>query len=193
MDKNSLGMKSQSPKRPFLPYSKDMLHLQEILALQEGEQIVSVVRRSLMMAAPRLALAGILIALPFFFLFPLIRLGFIGTVMICIGLAAGAYLALKSILLWDANVVVLTDRRFIVVRQEGLWSRRVIEAPLTGCQVTVARQGMLGLMRIGEIAFSGQGLSVPLVVSGLPSAEALARSIQGLRDAQTAGFKLKTV
>lgn len=170
-----------------------MLHLKEILALQEGERIVSVLRRSLIVAVPRLAVAGVLIALPFFFLFPLIRMGFVGTVLICLGLAAGAYLALKAILLWDANVVVLTDRRFIVVRQEGLWSRRVFEAPLAGCQVTVAREGFLGLMRIGQITFTGPGLSVPVIVSGMPAAESVARSIQGLRDAQNAGFKVVTV
>lgn len=170
-----------------------MLHIEEILALQEGERLVSVLRRSLLTVAPTLALAGLFLATPFFFLFPLLRLGFIGTVILCASLALGAYLALKGVLLWDANVLVLTDHRFIVVRQHGLWSRRVIEAPLNGSQATAKRSGLMGMMRVGELTLTGQGLSVPVIVTGMPSVESVARNIQGLRDAQGAGFKVRTV
>lgn len=170
-----------------------MLHLEEILALQEGERIISVLRRSLLTATPTLLLAGLFLATPFFFLFPLLRLGFIGTVILCAALALGAYLALKGVLLWDANVLVITDHRFIVVRQHGLWSRRVIEAPLNGCQVTYKRSGIAGALRMGELTLNGQGLSVPVIITGMPSVEAVARNIQGLRDAQSAGFRLRAV
>jgi hypothetical protein len=170
-----------------------MLHLEEILAMQEGERVVSVLRRSLFMVAPTLFLAALFLATPFFFLFPLLRMGFIGTVLLCVCIAVGAYLGLKGVLLWDANVLVLTDRRFLVVRQHGLWSRRVIEAPLAGSQVTVKRSGWSGTFRIGELTLTGQGLTVPIIVSGMPSAETVARNIQGLRDAQSAGFKVRTV
>lgn len=170
-----------------------MLHLEEILALQEGERVVSILRRSLFTVAPILIAATLFLAAPFFFLFPLLRMGFIGTVLLCASFAIGAYLGLKGVLLWDANVLVLTDRRFLVVRQNGLWSRRVVEAPLAGSQATVKRSGWLGALRIGELTLTGHGLSVPVVVSGMPSAEKVARNIQGLRDAQSAGFKVRTV
>jgi len=170
-----------------------MLHLEEILSLQEGERVVSILRRSLFMVSPTLLAAALLLMTPFFFLFPLLRMGFIGTVLLCASIAVGAYLGLKGVLLWDANVLVLTDRRFLVVRQHGLWSRRVIEAPLTGSQVTVKRSGWLGALRIGELTLTGQGLAVPMVVSGMPSAETVARNIRGLRDAHTAGFKVQMI
>ncbi len=170
-----------------------MLHLEEILALQEGERVVSVLRRSLLTVAPTLILAALFLATPFFFLFPLLRMGFVGTVILCACIALGSYLGLKGVLLWDANVLVLTDRRFLVVRQHGLWSRRVIEAPLSGSQVTVKRSGWSGALRIGQLTIIGQGLSVPVIVTGMPAAETVARNIQSLRDAQSAGFKVRTV
>ncbi len=171
-----------------------MLHLREVLALQEGEQIARVMRRSLWTAVPGLAMAGLCIALPFFFLFPLTRMGFIGAVLICSGLALGIYLALKYVLLWDANVLVLTDRRFVVVIQEGLWSRRVLESSLAGSQAAVSKRSIFGrLFRCGDVVLSGEGLSGPLTVSSLTAPDAVVRALHGLRDTQSAGFKVRTL
>ena len=139
-------------------------------------------------------MAGLFIALPFFFLFPLARMGFVGAVLICSGLALGIYLALKYVLLWDANVFVLTDRRFVVVMQSGLWNRHVIEAPLSGSQAAVRKRSLFErLFRIGDVAVSGEGLSGPVTVSGLPRPDAAVRMLHGLRDAQNAGFKVRGV
>lgn len=171
-----------------------MLHLREILALQEGERVTRVLRRSVWTTVPGLSLAGLCIALPFFFLFPLTRMGFVGAVLICVGLALGIYLALKYVLLWDANVLVLTDRRFVVVRQGGLWNRHVIEAPLSGSQAAIPKRSLLGrLFRIGDVVISGEGLSGPVTVSSLPTPDAVVRMLHGLRDAQNAGFKVRSL
>lgn len=168
-----------------------MLHLHEILALGEGERVMRVIRRSLWTALPGLVAAGLFIALPFFFLFPLIRLGFVGAVLICASLAGGMYLALKTVLLWDANVLVFTDRRFVTVKQEGLWNRRVIEAPLAGASVEPGRASIFG--RVGRLTLTAPGLATPVSVDGISSPDAVARSFVGLRDAEDAGFRVRTV
>jgi hypothetical protein len=170
-----------------------MLHLQEILALREGERIMRIQRRSIWTAVPGLLLAAFLIALPFFFLFPLIGFGSLGIAIICLGLAIGIYLALKQVLLWDANTLVLTDQRLIAVRQGGLWSRQVIEAPLAGIRVEVKRSLYGYLSRTGDIEIYGHGLSDPVVMETVPGSESIARMIAGLRDSQNAGFTLKEV
>lgn len=171
-----------------------MLHLREVLALQEGERISRVLRRSLWTAVPGLGLAGLFIALPFFFLFPLTRMGFVGAVLICSGLALGGYLALKQVLLWDANVLVLTDRRFVAVFQDGLWSRRVIEAPLSGSHAAVAKRSLgARLFRMGDVVLSAEGLAAPLTLPSLPSPDTVVRALHGLRDAQNAGFKVRAL
>jgi hypothetical protein len=51
-----------------------MLSVHDILQLQEGERVVAVIRRHASSVIPGLVAAGLCIALPFFFLFPLIRL-----------------------------------------------------------------------------------------------------------------------
>ncbi len=171
-----------------------MLHLREILALQEGERIIRVLRRSLWTAVPGLALAALFIALPFFFLFPLIRLGFVGAVVICASLALGIYFALKHVLLWDTNVLVLTDRRFVVVKQDGLWSRQVFESSVAGAQAAPGTRSFLDrLLRKGELVLSGQGLPAPLALPGIPAPDAVARTLHALRDAHTAGFKIRSL
>ncbi|KAA0206486.1 hypothetical protein EDM68_02240 [Candidatus Uhrbacteria bacterium] len=171
-----------------------MLHLREIIALQEGERIVRVLRRSLWTAVPGLALSALFIVLPFFFLFPLIRLGFVGAALICASLALGIYLALKHVLLWDTNVLVLTDRRFVVVCQGGLWSRQVFESSIVGAQAAPGQRSFLDLLlRKGELVLSGQGLAAPLTLTDMPAPEAVARTLHGLRDAHTAGFKVRSL
>lgn len=171
-----------------------MLHLQEILAMQEGEHVVRVLRRSLWTTVPGLAISGFLIALPFFFLFPLTRMGFVGAVLLCAVLAYGIYLSLKCVLLWDSNVLVLTDRRFIVVRQGGLWSRQVIEAPLAGSQAAASKPSIFfSFLRMGNVTLSGHGLSGPVMMTGLSAPNSVARMILGLRDAQSAGFRVQGV
>lgn len=153
---------------------------------------MAVVRRHASSVIPGLVAAGVCIALPFFFLFPLIRLGFIGAVIISLFLAAGLFFALKTLLLWDANALVATDARVVVVRQKSPWDRQVTEWPLYGMSITVERHGMLDSMfRTGSISLLGAGASIPAVISGVAGPDQVAALLQKLRDGRNPNFKVK--
>ena len=169
-----------------------MLSVREILQLQEGERVVAVVRRHASSVIPGFLAAGLLIAIPFFFLFPLVRTGFVGAVVISLFLAAGLFFALKTLLLWDANALVATDRRVVIVRQKGPWDRQVTEWPLYGLSITVERHGMLDSMfRTGSLSMLGAGASIPVAISGVAKPDDLAAMLQKLRDGRNPGFRIK--
>ncbi len=164
------------------------------MQLEEGERLRAVIRCHAASAIPGLAGAALLIALPFFFLFPLIKLGFIGAALISISLGGGLYLALKTLMLWDANALVVSDRRVVCVRQHGLWSRAVTEWPLLGLTVSVERRGLPdAVFRTGTLLFIGRASSASVDFGPIAFPERVADLLTGLRDAGNAGFKLKEI
>ena len=169
-----------------------MLSVRDVLQLQEGERVVAVIRRHASSVLPGFGAAGLLIAIPFFFLFPLVRLGFIGAAVISLFLAGGIFFALKTLLLWDANALIATDRRVVIVRQKSPWDRQVTEWPLYGLSVTVEKQGLLdSLFRTGRLSMLGAGASVPAFISGVARPDQVAALLQKMRDGRNPGFKIK--
>ncbi len=169
-----------------------MLQAREVLQLEDGERLMAVVRRHASSVVPGLLGGAFLIALPFFFLFPLVRLGFIGAVIISLSLGAGLYIALKTLLIWDANALLISDRRVVSVRQGGLWNRAVTELPLMGIGVTVERKGIADqIFRTGRLSLTGRGVAVPTSFEYVASPERIAGLLAKLRDGQNAGFRLK--
>jgi hypothetical protein len=176
-----------------MPLWADMLSIRDVLQLQEGEQVAAVVRRHASSVIPGCILAGLLIALPFFFLFPLVHTGFIGAVIISLSLAAGLFFALKTILMWDSNALIATDRRVVIVRQNGPWDRHVTEWPLYGLNVTIEQHGLFdSLFRTGSLSLLGAGATTPVAIDGIAQPERVAALLHKLRPGQSAsGFKLK--
>lgn len=107
-----------------------MFQSSDVLHLEEGERIEGIIRQHYTTLWPRLLLSAFLIVLPFFFLFTLLSTGFIGLVIVVLLVATGIFLALKALIVWDAKLLLLTNRRLIHVDQRGVWSRKVLETPL---------------------------------------------------------------
>ena len=107
-----------------------MFHLNDVLQPQTGEQVEAVIRHKAVTLLPWLAVSGILIAWPFFVLFPVVRYGWASWIGLSVSLIAGIMIAVRSIWLWDSDVLVVTNRRLVSVSQLGLWIRHVSEAPL---------------------------------------------------------------
>ena len=111
-----------------------MFHLEDVLQLKEGENVVRLTRRHILTLAPPLLLALVLIVLPFFLLFPLFDLGVIGVVMFAAAVLFGIGVAYRGVMLWDADVLILTTHRLVDVDQKGLFTRNVTEAQLANIQ-----------------------------------------------------------
>jgi len=107
-----------------------MFHVADVLQLRDGEHIELILRHHTVDLWPKLFLSGALLVLPFFFLFALVQLGVFGVLFFCLAVGAGFYFSARTLILWDARVLLLTNKRLIYVDQKGLWQRIVSEASL---------------------------------------------------------------
>ncbi len=162
-----------------------MFSVRDVVQLQPGEMIEMIERRSLSSVSRQLLLGAALIAIPFFFLFSLLRAGSAGAIVLCLLLAAGIAAALRAFIIWDSQVLIVTSRRIISVEQKGVWERKVHELSVPDVQEV---KGERRTLRI-----EGSGSTATIMVSKLPGAKAIAAKVSELKAGQNAGFRLKTL
>ncbi|MCC7522760.1 PH domain-containing protein [Candidatus Uhrbacteria bacterium] len=176
-----------------------MFSIRDVIQLQPNEKIELFVRRSVSAMLGQLVLAGVLIALPFFFLFSLLRSGSIGAIILCLFLAAGILVALRAFLIWDSQVLLLTNRRAVFVEQKNPWHRIVHEVALVDVQnVSFSKTWIDGLFGRGTIRLSSGGSVSALEIPDLPRVKPLAETItilkqdlNGVRTTMDGGFRMK--
>ncbi|MFH1712206.1 MAG: PH domain-containing protein [Patescibacteria group bacterium] len=124
-----------------------------MVQLNNDEQIVGIVRRSVVVELPRLSFAALWVLVPFFFFFPLLQLGFFGLGFFLVLLAWGIYYALRKWLKWNYTMLIITDQRIIDVEQRGIVKREITEMPIDDIsEVKGKRRGMFGkIFNIGDI------------------------------------------
>lgn len=162
-----------------------MLHLTDVIQPKQDEHIEAVFRRRRTGLIGSLIAATLCIALPFFFLFSLGRLGAMGVIMFSLLLAAGVAIGLRALLLWDANVLILTNQRLIHVEQTGLWHRRVQEMAMTNIHETSCESNGMWetLFRTGTLRVRATGAAQEVVVEHLLHPERARAVIQSLTGA----------
>ena len=143
---------------------KFMFRIESVVQLKDDETVQALVRRHLATVIPQLALAMALIVAPFFFLFPLFSLGIIGVIVFGVLVVVGILLAVRCMILWDADVMIITTERVIDVDQTGLLSRQVSEAPYSSIQdISWKRKGLWQtIFRMGSVTIQTAGASAPI-------------------------------
>ncbi len=100
--------------------------------------------------------------LPFFFLFPLLREGTWGIVVVTLWILSGILLLTRAYLKWSRTLLVVTDRRVVDHEQKGFFHRVVTEARydqidevsyfVKGIPSTLFRYGTLHIQLEGSAA-----------------------------------------
>lgn len=104
------------------------MSIERYVRLKENEKIVLVVRRYLFTYFWWVAAIFILLVGPFFFLFPLLRFGGLGKLLITASLLFGAYCWIRLTFLWKRDCLIITTHRLIDVDQRGFTKRTISEA-----------------------------------------------------------------
>lgn len=164
-----------------------MFHLEDVIQLKEGENVVRLIRRHILTLGPSLGLAVLLIVLPFFLLFPLFGLGVVGVIIFAVAVLIGAIVAGRAFLLWDADVLILTTHRLVDVDQKGLFSRNVTEAQLSSIQdVSWSKKGVWQtLLGMGSIMIQTAGASNNIEAIAVSHPQQLAEFLNDLRHQTT--------
>lgn len=133
-----------------------MLKLENVIVLQKEEDLLLLTKKHVIFLIPRLALALLLIVVPFFFLFPLFRTGPAGILVFLVMVGVGVFLAVRYLLVWDGSVLILTTLRVVSVEQSGIFNRSVTE--ISGSNIWDAKweqKGILqNLMHFGRLTIS---------------------------------------
>jgi hypothetical protein len=161
-----------------------MFHLEDVLQLKDTEDVRLIIRRHPVTLLGGLGLAFLGIVLPFFFLFPLFSWGVAGISLFGVLIIAGILTAMRTILLWDSDVLVVTTERLVDVDQKGIFSRFVKEAPLSAIQdVAWHRKGIVDtVFHVGTLDVTVTG-SANMMISRVAHPERIHELVNDLRHA----------
>ena len=104
-----------------------MIRLEEVIQLKDGEEVRALSRRHAITLLPALSAALVLIVAPFFFLFPLFTSGPAGIVLFGVLVIVGVIVAVRSVVMWDGDLLIVTNYRIVDVDQQGVFARAVNE------------------------------------------------------------------
>jgi len=147
-----------------------MFRLEEVLQLKDGEEIRMVVKRHAVTLIPKLLGALLLLAGPFFFLFPLFRTGPTGMVVFAVMVGTGTFIAWRSFVMWDGDVFIVSTHRIVKVLQTGIFSRVVTEAGVENIRdVAWMKKGIFGVVwNYGSVLMNIIGIPQPIIASFVP-------------------------
>ncbi|MFH1171219.1 MAG: PH domain-containing protein [bacterium] len=116
-----------------------------------------------------LLLAAIFLLGSFFFLFPLLRVGFWGVILLFALFLFGIFLVVRIVLLRALNVLIVTNLRLIDIDQRGFFHREVSEATYEKIQdVSFSLKGVAQtLFRYGNVLIQTAGVQANLEVQNV--------------------------
>src|SRR3989344_2896077 len=165
-----------------------MFKLEHVLLLKEDEKVKALTKRHALALVPGLALALLLIVAPFFFLFPLFKTG--PTVLIVVGLIV----AVRSFVMWDGDVFIVTNLRIVDVDQKGLFSRTVSEVKLSDIQdVSWSKNGIVNaLFNVGALKVQTSSGALVIEAVFIPRPQEVHNLVNDLRHDATPPALTKT-
>jgi len=160
-----------------------MFHTEDVLQLKDDEEVRCIVRRHPSSLAPGLFVALVLIVVPFFLMFPLFGWGVYGAVLFVAAVIFGISAAIRTLLLWDSNVLIVTTLRLVDVDQRGLFSRMVSEAPHESIQdVSWAKHGLWEtVFRMGSVKVQTAGNTANIEMKRIGKPDRVAELVNELR------------
>lgn len=126
----------------------------------------------------------VLVLAAFFFLWPLFRMGGWGIVIFLVLLLVGAGIVVRTIRLWNGNLLLLTSQRVIDISRSGFFGETISEMPFYDIQdVSWARKGFWAtIWRYGAVQLVSAGGAVRLLFPNLIKPANIATQIAGLKD-----------
>ena len=136
-----------------------MHHIDKTIQLKPEEDVLEVVHEDIVPHLPRFFLLFLWVVIPFFFLFPLFREGWVG-VLVFGGLVGSAtFFFLRAYVKWTNTVLIVTDRRVIDVERKAFLDRVISEISYPRIdEVSYRVKGILPtLFRYGDIRIQMSG------------------------------------
>lgn len=143
---------------------------------------MSVIRHYGLTFWPQILAIFLLLALSFFFLFPLFSFGYWGEALFFFLILLDVVYALKNFIIWYYNAFVVTNRRVVDVDQRGFFEQIVSEAPYEKIQdVSYRRKGIWQtIFRYGDVRIQMVDASAGLEIRNVRGPEKIQELISHL-------------
>lgn len=135
---------------------------ESLIKFRLNEKILEIVHEDFIPALPWWIFLFFWIAVPFFFLVPLIQRGPEGILFFLVVVGMGVFVTLRSHFAWQHTVLIITDQRIVDISQQGFFDRVTTEVELReveevsyrikGFWSTVFRFGTIYLRTAGDRA-----------------------------------------
>jgi hypothetical protein len=156
----------------------------KFIELKAHEEVLEVIRASLVTRVLKFFLLVVWLALPFFFLFPLWREGRWGIIVFLVWVLFGAILILRAYLIWFRTAFIITDQRVVDHDQQGFFHRVVTEARYD--QIEEVSYSISGpwatIFRYGTLSLQLKGSSADIVIDRVNRPSRFANLINDLRN-----------
>jgi len=150
---------------------------------RDGEEIIHVVRRH--PAAMSAEFFGIfcIVALPFFFVMPLLAWRPYGPFVLLFAVLIGLFIAIRTIVQWYYTMFVVTSLRIVDISQVGFLDRQVTDAGYEVIQdVSYRKSGLKAMMlNMGTITVQTAGSSTMIEVPDVEKPEVVLGMINDAR------------
>lgn len=103
------------------------MKLKDVIQPKPNEEILMMVRESAVPHLGAFLFFAICFLIPFFFFYPLFRMGTLGVVIFFVMVVVGIFFFARVFRKWSHTLLVITDHRVIDIDQKGLFDRVVTE------------------------------------------------------------------
>ncbi len=157
--------------------------------LKPDEEILMEVHQDWVPYIPRLVVFAIWFVIPWFFLFPLFRRGWIGVAAFFVVVLLALFFWLRSWYAWQKTMFVVTNRRMVDIDQHGYFSRTVSEMFFSNIDdVSYRKKGVLQMIfGYGTVRLETSGSAADIEVSRVRQPSRLHDLINDLRGAEIEG------
>jgi len=139
-------------------------HIDKSVQLKPEEEVLETVHEDVIPHLPKFALLFLWFVVPFFFLFPLFREGWVGVFIFLALVGSAAVAGLRAYVKWSNTALVITDRRVIDVERRAFFDRVISETPYAHIDdVTYRVKGIIPtLFRYGDLRIHVAGAAADI-------------------------------
>ena len=160
------------------------MSIENKIKLKEGEQILSVTKRYGLTFFWWWIFIILLFVIPFFFMFWLFQHGWWGQTLFTIPVVLGVLTIIRTLFLWQKNILIITSHRLIDVDQRGFFDKIVSDIPYDQVEDVMGRiRGFWGtIFRYGNLTIQTGSGKVQIIVDKIKQPTFLQQEINEIRE-----------
>ena len=164
--------------------NKNNMSIESKVKMKEDEQIVSVIRRYGLTFFWSWLFSFVFIVVPFFFMFWLFQHGWWGQSLFGLPLVMGILLLVRTIFIWQRNILIITTHRVVDIDQRGFFDKVISNISYDQLEDVMGRiKGFCGtIFRYGNVTIQSGSGKVQVVVDRVKQPVYVQQEIAELHD-----------